>query len=264
MLLLSTVKPILLLALTMSTTTTTKNSHNHPDDSSATAMSAVYDRLAKHLLSKLDGASDQHQYWVAIAGSPGSGKTTSAEAVAKRLNHQQQGENCCVVVPMDGFHYSQARLVELHGPDAMRRRGAPWTFDAEGLLHALQQAKQSGRAVLPSYSREISDPVPGGVEIQPFHRIVLVEGLHLLHERDPRWAPLQQLWDERWFVKAPSREIQKERLVQRSLKTWSDAKIQQWGPGIEGARKRVDANDSLNMDLLAYCEEIADEVIVTM
>jgi pantothenate kinase len=49
----------------------------------------------------------------------------------------------------------------------------------------------------------------------PEHKVVVIEGLYLLLKSDPRWEPLQSLWDERWFVKAPSLEIQRQRLIQR-------------------------------------------------
>jgi pantothenate kinase len=123
--------------------------------------------------------------------------------------------------------------------------------------------KQQKRGKSPLYSREISDPIPGRIEIYPWHRVILVEGLYLLHQNDPRYSPLMTLWDETWFVKAPDPETQLCRLVQRSLLTWSQTKAQQWGPGVEGATKRAKENDFLNSQCIAYCEDLADEVIIT-
>ena len=101
---------------------------------------------------------------------------------------------------MDGFHYSRAELCELDPPDApayLPRRGAPWTFDAEKCVEYLTAAKKNGEAVLPTYSRELSDPVPDGVRLSSSHRIVLVEGNYLLGATgDSRWEPLKELWDE--------------------------------------------------------------------
>ena len=56
----------------------------------------------------------------------------------------------------------RAQLKELDPPDArsfLPRRGAPHTFDAEELAKQLIDARQSGEASLPVYSRELSDPV---------------------------------------------------------------------------------------------------------
>jgi pantothenate kinase len=148
----------------------------------------------------------------------------------------------------------------------MLRRGAPLTFDAEGLVDALTiDDSQEGRT---SRFTRLQSKYPTlcqtkKIKIQRHHCIVLVEGLYLLHYKDPRWAPLSELWDEQWFVRAPSREIQRQRLVKRSLKTWSSLKAQQWGLGEAGATKRVDNNDVPNMGLIEYCEENANVVIVT-
>ena len=202
-----------------------------------------------------------------------SGKTTTATAVAERINNNRQSkvnsaeedyEPCCVVLPMDGFHYSKERLREMDPPDAenlLARRGAPHTMDAELCYELLSKAKQDREGELPTYCREISDPIPGGVILQPHHKIVLVEGMYLLMQDDPRWEPLQQLWDERWVVRCASRVDQRERLIQRSLENWSELKIKTWGPGREGAEKKVDANDALNMDIVAGSEKYADILI---
>ena len=164
---------------------------------------------------------------------------------------------------MDGFHLSRDDLTAKYGPEALVRKGAPWTFDAAGILEKLKEVKERGYAILPTYSRELSNPVLDGVHVEKHHKIVIVEGLYLLHTKDPEWAPVNELWDERWFVKAPTQEIQKERLLNRSLKNWSFAKAKQWGSGMEGARRLMELNDVKNMDLLEYCADLADEVIVT-
>ena len=45
------------------------------------------------------------------------------------------------------------------------------------------------------------------------------------------------------------------------LETWNEQKAAFWGPGEEGAAARADANDVLNMELIAVCEQYADQVI---
>ena len=178
-------------------------------------MGATYDMLAKRAVALHEAASTP-SVWIGIGGGPGAGKSTLAEAVAGRVN-RAQGRACCVVLPMDGFHYSRAELRELDPPDAasyLPRRGAPWTFDAEALFACLSAAKQTGTAQLPTYCRVASDPVgtgplnpnpnpnpnpspssspspspdlqvQGGVELLASHEIVLVEGNYLLLQGDP-------------------------------------------------------------------------------
>ena len=135
-------------------------------------MGAAYDTLAKRAVSLQEAASTP-SVWIGIGGGPGAGKSTLAEAVAGRVN-RAQGRECCVVLPMDGFHYSRAQLCALDPPDAasyLPRRGAPWTFDAETLLACLSAAKQAGAAQLPTYCRTASDPVslclPYPTRLQP-------------------------------------------------------------------------------------------------
>jgi len=265
-------------------------------------MKDEYHRLAQHVYDKVLGSNENtptspyYYYWIGLAGGPGSGKTTVATAVADRINdrfqnHHASGtntkseEDVCIVVPMDGYHYSQHDLVSMHGEDAMLQRGKPFTFDAESLVSSISNAQKLQQEYLsqsqdntnnngdekqskelctfPVYDRNISDPVPNGLTLRSHHRIVIVEGLYVLHKHDPRFAPLLHMWDETWFVKAPTVKLQKERLVQRSLKTWSDKKAEQWGPGKEGATKRVETNDMTNLQILAYAEDFADQVIVT-
>lgn len=165
---------------------------------------------------------------------------------------------------MDGFDFSKAELKEMDPPEGekyMKRRGAPWTMNAELCYELLRKAKTEKSGELPTYCREISDPVHGGVHLSKTHKIVLVEGLYLLWAQDSRWEPLQALWDEKWFVKCLSLDEQRERLIQRSLENWSDLKIQNWGAGREGAVAKVDANDGPNMDIVAPSKNYADVII---
>ena len=220
----------------------------------------LVDKLRPRLLTSTDSTdNDPPQYWIGVAGGPGSGKTTISEAVANELNKLKNDST--IVIPMDGWHTPQKKLVAEFGDDAMKRRGAPWTFDLNLCAKQLALAKRNGYASLPIYNREISDPVDDGVALEKHHRIVLVEGLYMLMK--DQHPDLYELWDERWFIRAPSREEQTERLVKRSLKTWSDAKTQLWGPGESGARKRAEYNDVQNMELIEPCQEFADEVIIT-
>lgn len=211
-------------------------------------------------LIRPDHQSSSCQYWVGIAGGPGSGKSTIATEIARRLNEICQDST--IVVGMDGWHIPLNELIHKHGEEGVKRRGAPWTFDVDSMVVELQTAKRNGQASLPVYSREISNPVHGGITISRHHRIVFVEGLYVLMKDDTKWCRLYDLWDETWFVECPSRKEQVERLVSRSLKTWSKYKEEIWGPAEEGARKRTNYNDLPNMDLVAPTKQYADVIIV--
>ena len=227
------------------------------------AMAPTYDRLATKVLDGISSrAPDAPPHWIAIGGGPGSGKSTLADAVAARVNAALglAQPPACVVLPMDGFHYSRAQLRELDPPDAsefLPRRGAPWTFDADDCFAQFSAAKRAGEWTLPTYSRELSDPVPGGVQLQRHHKLVLLEGNYLLMRQDPRWAPLDALWDERWFIKCADAAAQRQRLILRH-----DLERREIGMLLGlGAAARADANDVLNMELIAPSEAYAELVI---
>src|SRR6186713_949172 len=86
-----------------------------------------------------------------IAGPPGGGKSTVARAVVAELGELAR------LVPMDGFHLSQAELVRLGRRDRM---GAPDTFDAAGYATLLKRLHGDESVVYaPEFRREIEEPI---------------------------------------------------------------------------------------------------------
>ncbi len=77
-----------------------------------------------------------------LAGSPGSGKTTTAAAVVARVNELAAAagaaQEVAVCLPMDGFHLYRAQLDALPDPaEAHRRRGERAAASAAHLRHTL-------------------------------------------------------------------------------------------------------------------------------
>ena len=169
--------------------------------------------------------------WViAIAGPPGSGKSTFAEAL--RAHWSQRVE----ILPMDGFHYDNA-VLEAHGWRA--RKGAPHTFDLTGFHRVLKQVSQlkSEDVAVPVFDRTL-DLSRGSARLLPRDTdIVLVEGNYLLLDQ-PGWRNLRPLFDVSLMLTAPS-EVLVDRLTQR----WLDH-----GFDPAQAAEKVNSNDLLNLE----------------
>ena len=161
---------------------------------------------------------------VGIAGAPGAGKSTIAAELVAALPG-------AALLPMDGFHLPQARLVELGRRDRM---GAPDTFDVDGYvatLEALRHVGNSGVTVrAPGFNREIEEAVPGAIAITPEFPIIVTEGNYLLLG-DGGWQRVAPLLDATFFVTL-DRDIRIERLIARHVRfSKSPADATAWATG---------------------------------
>ncbi|KAL3482893.1 P-loop containing nucleoside triphosphate hydrolase protein [Aspergillus germanicus] len=219
-------------------------------------MDPSYSSLAT-LLSHNASSHDKPRYLIAIAGAPGSGKTTLATAVAARLNSMLNTStnkpHVALVMSMDGFHLPRATLDALPSPkrqEAYVRRGAPWTFDGEefgAFMRSLRDwadctpSSRDGKAeevlYAPTFSHSTKDPVPHSLAITPNTTIVIVEGNYVLLDEDG-WRDIPGLVDYRVFVDVDLQEA-RGRLARRHV----EARIEGC---LEDGLKRVDANDYLN------------------
>jgi pantothenate kinase len=157
----------------------------------------------------LQAARGRPRTVVAIAGAPGSGKSTIAEALMVELERRVPG--CAAILPMDGFHYDNAVL------DALGRRarkGAPETFDVDGLKQAIDRIRRADRPVaVPVFDRALDLARAGASIIAPGRSFVLVEGNYLLLT-DPPWSDLRARFDRTLFLSVPEAELER-RLVER-------------------------------------------------
>mmetsp|Transcript_1305 Transcript_1305/g.1564 ORF Transcript_1305/g.1564 Transcript_1305/m.1564 type:complete len:138 (+) Transcript_1305:160-573(+) len=87
---------------------------------------------------------------------------------------------------MDGYHYPLNVLKSMpDSADKIYRRGAPDTFDCIRLKNSLLEITQSGcdKVYLPGFDHAVGDPVENAhCFIRADHKIVIMEGLYLLHK----------------------------------------------------------------------------------
>jgi len=140
---------------------------------------------------------------VALAGMPGAGKSTTGAALAKCLGELS------FVVPVDGYHLPLARLRQFPDADAaVYRRGAPDTFDPASLHRTLASLRSTGpkEVLFPGFDHAVGDPVLDAWRFdRNKHKIVVAEGLYLLHECDG-WEGIAELFDLRIYLDADEDE----------------------------------------------------------
>lgn len=182
---------------------------------------------------------------VAIAGPPGSGKSTLSHELAEALT--AGGQNAAVV-PMDGFHFDDA-VLEARG--LRSRKGSPPTFDVAGLRALLQRIRAGEPEVaVPVFDRAMELARAGAAIIDAEKRVVLVEGNYLLLDEEP-WSDLAPLFDVTVFLDVPRAELER-RLMQR----WRDH-----GKSEEAARDWVARNDLPNAEIVLARRRRADIVL---
>ncbi|PMD20383.1 P-loop containing nucleoside triphosphate hydrolase protein [Hyaloscypha hepaticicola] len=214
-------------------------------------MEPVYQSLTERaLLLKErveDGSTGQHRIIVALAGAPGSGKSTIGAKVVQRLNATSTTP-FAALVPMDGFHLPRSALDQLpNRTEAYARRGASWTFDSDGILnlvHDLSNSRFEASADIipaPSFDHALKDPVEGGIRITPEIKFVLLEGNYLLLDEEP-WRRIQGLVDDSWFVDVEE-SLARGRIAKRHIKSGIETTWQ-------AAVRRTEGNDLVNGKLI--------------
>lgn len=188
-------------------------------------------------------AAGRDRFLVGIAGAPGSGKSTLAEELGALLK-----EAPAALVPMDGFHYDN-RVIDERGLG--KRKGAPETFDFEGLQAMLGRLRTGGADIaVPVFDRAADLARASASIITAQDRIVIVEGNYLLLDEAP-WRELKGAFDLTIFLDVP-RGVLAHRLVQR----WQDHGLPE-----AQARERAFSNDMINAERLIAARLEPDIVI---
>lgn len=190
---------------------------------------------------------------ISLAGIPGSGKSTTAALVTDELNKRGIPAE---VVGMDGFHYTRKELAKRIGEEkAIKYRGAPYTFDAAGVVDLARHLVRPGQPVkFPTFDHAVKDPVLDGGEVAPNTRVVILEG-NYVHLDEPEWKDIMKLATDTWFVDV-DKAVARARLAKRHVES-----------GIVGnlaaGEARADSNDLVNGDYINAHSAPANLVINT-
>ena len=210
-------------------------------------------QVAQRIIENIEAAGESTSpYMVSLIGIPGSGKTVSSFLIADIL--EQHGLPT-MIMPHDGYHYPLQVLETFPDPkDAIYRRGAPDTFDPLLLARDLTRIKTGEETVimLPAFHHEKGDPEPNKhVFDRNRHKVVLCEGLYLLHDEDG-WESVPGIFDLSIFMNADV-ETCLERLKIRN----------QCIPGYtpEEIALRVEEVDRVNTEIVLRSRVRADIVV---
>lgn len=198
-------------------------------------MSEPTETTFEALVAVVAGRGKTSRSITAVAGPPGSGKSTLSDRLASRLNALEPGS--AAVFPMDGYHFDDLILNE-RGWRA--RKGAPHTFDVAGFAHMLARLKRNDEAeiAVPVFDRSIEIGRNCARIIPRRVRHLIVEGNYLLLNQAP-WNGLAPLFDSSVFLEVPFEELER-RLSER----WQDL------PPDE-CHKKLSENDLPNAELVS-------------
>jgi pantothenate kinase len=141
---------------------------------------------------------------VFLAGPPASGKSMLAARWEELARTLPAAAAVVQALPLDGFHYHSTILDSrtcLRGGErvSLRRiKGAPESYDLEGLAALLAEIDAGRSPAWPRYDRALHEPVPAAIPVIA-RGVLVVEGNYLLLD-EPGWRDLARFKDLGIFI----------------------------------------------------------------
>lgn len=191
------------------------------------SISELLDYLVR-LLEKSEG----RRVLIGVSGAPASGKSTLAESLVEQLN-SVFNKKVSAIIPQDGFHYDDSVLKSMN---RLSFKGAPDTFDVNGLVALLKRLVAEDEVAIPLFDRELEVSRNSARIITAENKLLIMEGNYLLLNNHKGWKKLKPFFDHTILLSVPILDIEK-RLIQR----WVD-----YGYTAKDAHEKVHRNDLIN------------------
>jgi pantothenate kinase len=183
--------------------------------------------LVDHIIKRSEGCQ---RFIIAVAGPPGSGKSTLSEQLAEMLRARSMQSH---IISLDGFHLENSIL---KGLGLLDRKGSPTTFDVLAFIQVMKRlAAYESDVAIPKFDRKRDISIEHASIVSTQDKILIVEGNYLLLNHK-QWVELQDIWDETVFIN-PGMEVLEKRLIDRWLS---------YGMDNESAQIRAFRNDIPN------------------
>ena len=197
-------------------------------------------------------ATPEKRVILAVVGAPGAGKSTVTDMLVEELRRTPPtgaSEDWVAHLPMDGYHLSDHQLDRL---GRRERKGAVDTFDVAGYVAMLRRLNERDDETVyaPGFERELEQPIAATIAIPRDARLILTEGLYLLHDGDG-WSAAADFFVESWFCVLDP-EIRKQRLVDRHVR---------FGKSVENALSWVSNVDEPNAVMVERSRRRASQLI---
>ena len=181
------------------------------------------------------------RFILGVVGKPGVGKSTFTDYLRDQLSNE-----LVAILPMDGFHMSNEKLIEL---GRRERKGAPDTFDVDDFAETLANVRDSHGVDIrfPIFNREIEASIPNAGLVPAGVKLVIVEGNYLLHDQSG-WEKIAIHLDESWFLSVDD-DLRMERLIARHI---------EFGKSPEDAKTWSQGTDEVNAKLIQLTQPRAD------